>query len=95
MQLTDITSATRLINILRNHQVTRASVFGSYARGEADENSDLDLLIELPANNSLFDLINLKFKLEDELQKKVDLITFASINKQIKDQILAERMDLF
>ena len=95
MQQTDITSATRLINILRNHQVTRASVFGSYARGEADENSELDLLVELPANNSLFDLINLKFKLEDELQKKVDLITFASINKQIKDQILAERIDLF
>jgi predicted nucleotidyltransferase len=95
MQLTDLTATPRLINILRNHQVTRAAVFGSYARGEADENSDLDLLVELPANNSLFDLINLKFKLEDELQKKVDLITFASINKQIKDQILAERMDLF
>jgi predicted nucleotidyltransferase len=95
MHLTDIASPNQLIDILRNHQVIRAAIFGSFARGEATEESDLDLLIELPETKSLFDLLTLKFTLEDKLKKKVDLVTFAGINKRIKDQILTERVDLF
>ena len=57
------------------HQITKVDLFGSYAKGEATEKSDIDLLVEFdrPAV-SLLKIISLKYKLEDQLNVKVDVI---------------------
>lgn len=55
----------RALPILRRHDVRRAGVFGSYARGEAGPESDLDLLVELPSGSSLLDLVGLEQALSD------------------------------
>jgi predicted nucleotidyltransferase len=55
-----------LRSMLRSHGV-KASIFGSYARGEASEGSDLDLLVELAKDKSYLDL----GALQDELEQKL------------------------
>ena len=55
--------------------IKKISLFGSYAEGIADENSDVDLLVEFYTPNvSLFTLSDLKYALEDELKKDVDIV---------------------
>lgn len=78
--------------ILIQAGVSKSALFGSYSRGEQRFDSDVDILVELPAGKSLFDLVGLQLELEDVLQKKVDLVEYGALKKQIipyvqKDQI--------
>src|SRR3989338_8359463 len=59
------------IPILKKNGVVKAGIFGSYARGEAKKNSDIDLLIKFKGRKSLLDLSGLKIELESKLTKKV------------------------
>lgn len=65
----------RLQAILSKYGIVSASIFGSFARGEARSDSDLDLLIKPSANTSLFDIIDLQKELEEAMQRPVDLVT--------------------
>lgn len=85
----------QIIPILRRHDVIRAGIFGSFARGEARPDSDLDLLIELPRGKSLFDLSALALELEDALGRKVDLVTYTAIHPRLREGILASEVVLF
>jgi len=64
-----------LNEVLRKYGVTKAYVFGSYARGEETPESDLDLLVELGAGRTYLDLGGLQFELEQRLSRKVDITT--------------------
>jgi predicted nucleotidyltransferase len=64
-----------LRRILKKHGVVAASLFGSFARGEAREDSDLDLLVKVRPSVSAFDLVNLQAELEVATRCKVDLAT--------------------
>ena len=64
-----------LRQILKDHGVISASVFGSYARGENNQDSDLDLLVKLNDSSSLYDLIDLQRVLEGTINHKVDIAT--------------------
>lgn len=83
----------KAIPLLQKANIKKASLFGSYARGDFDENSDVDILIEPPDNMGL-EFIELKLDLEDVLQKKVDLVSFRGINKYLKNHILAHQIPL-
>lgn len=87
------------IEILKNHEsafkgkyhVRRIGVFGSFARGEEKEGSDIDVLIELEQGYETFDnYIDLKYFLEDLFGRKVDLVTVDALRPQLKDDILRE-----
>jgi predicted nucleotidyltransferase len=67
----------RLAAICRRHRVKRLGVFGSAARGDATESSDVDLLVEFEkdAETSLFDMVRLQEELSRLLGRKVDLAT--------------------
>ena len=75
---------------LKNRDIVRAAIFGSYARGEAKKDSDLDLLVSFKPRKSLLDLVRLKFELEKILGKKVDILTFDSIHPRLKKFILKD-----
>ena len=80
------------IRILKENGVKRASIFGSFARGEEKEGSDIDFLIEFEDDEkSLIDLIKLKEELEDELGMEVDILTYMSIHPLLKSRILKEQ----
>lgn len=83
----------RSLPILKRHAVKHAAIFGSFARGDAKANSDVDFLIEYKSKNkSLFDLVDLKSELEDCLGRKVDLVTYSSIYWRLREPILAEQV---
>jgi hypothetical protein len=80
-------------NILIEGGVKRAALFGSFARGDATEDSDVDLLIEFKGKKkSLLDLAALKIQLEESLGKNVDLITYNSLHPLLRDRILSEQV---
>ena len=63
-----------IIPYCRKYPVKRISLFGSYARGEAKEDSDVDLLIEFETPISLMKILGMQTRLEEELGRKVDLV---------------------
>ena len=80
--------------ILKQMGVIRSSLFGSYARGENKEDSDVDILVDLPRGKSLFDLVELQMKLEEALGKKIDVVTYRSLHPLLRDRILAEQIKI-
>jgi uncharacterized protein with HEPN domain/predicted nucleotidyltransferase len=79
---------------LKQHQIIHAGVFGSLARGEMEEDSDIDLLVQLPGHKSLMALVGLKLDLEEALGKTVDLVEYSTIHPLLREQILAEEVAL-
>lgn len=84
----------RVLPILKEAGITRSSLFGSYVRGDNTEKSDIDILVEVPDGTGLFAFIGLQHKLEDALNKKVDLVTFTGLKPLLREQILREQVPL-
>lgn len=80
--------------VLQQAGVIRSSIFGSYVRGDNREDSDIDMLVELPKGKSYLDLVNLQRKLGRVLVKKVDLLTYNSISPLLKDYILKDQVQI-
>mgnify|MGYP001602016641 CR=1 FL=1 len=84
---------TPIVEVLKNHKIRKAGIFGSYARGEEKENSDIDVLIDVGGRKfSLLDLISLEMELEKRLGKKIYLLTYAWINSNLKKYILKDEV---
>jgi len=83
-----------LLEILKKHEVKKASLFGSIVREEMTTDSDIDLIIEFKGDKSLLDLAALQIELEEILRLKVDILTYNSIHPLLKDQILAEQVEI-
>lgn len=81
----------KILPVLKKNEVSRASLFGSIVRGEATEESDIDLLVEFRGEKSLLDLAGLKIELEELLGKKVDVLTYRSLHPLLRDRILNEQ----
>ena len=85
----------KLVEICKSNDVTMVGLFGSMARGEATENSDIDLLVQLAKPKSLLSLVALERKLSDALGRKVDLLTEAALSPYLRDRILSELQVLY
>jgi predicted nucleotidyltransferase len=83
-----------LIAVLKKHGVKKAALFGSFARGEATEESDIDLLVEFEGRKSLLDLAGLQLDLQDTVKRQVDVLTYNSLHPLLKDRILREQVML-
>ncbi len=81
----------KIVFILKKNGVTKASIFGSYARGDATKNSDVDILIEPPRGIGL-GFVGIKLELEKEIGRKVDLLTYNSIHPYLKKYIVADEV---
>lgn len=86
MHLDDIKE--KAFPILRNAHINKAALFGSYVRGDNTEKSDIDILVAFPENTTLIDVVRLKKKLEEQLQKNVDLVSYNAISPLLKHSIL-------
>ncbi len=84
----------KALPVLKQANVKKAALFGSYVRGENTKESDIDMLVELPSDATLFELGGLKVTLEEKLNKKVDIVTYKSISPVIKDSILNNQYPL-
>lgn len=72
------------------HNTTNPRVFGSVLHGVDSEKSDLDLLVDRTATTSLFDIVRIKFELEELLGVEVDVLTPDSLHENFRDSVLAE-----
>ena len=85
---------SKIIGIIRREGIKKAGIFGSYARGDQKNTSDIDILIEPTKKMSLFDIIKLENELKKRLNKNIDLLTYASIHNLLKDRILKEEVKI-
>ena len=69
-------------------------IFGSVARGEANSESDVDFLVDMEAERSLFDLGGLLMELQDLLNCPVDVVTEKGLRQRIRDRVLSEAIHL-
>lgn len=83
-----------IIKIAANHGAQNLRIFGSVARGEATQSSDLDVLIKLEPGRSLLDLVAIKQDLEDLLGCSVDVVTEDAVSPHIRDQVLKDAVSL-
>jgi predicted nucleotidyltransferase len=79
-----------ILAIAHRHGAKNVRLFGSVARGEDNETSDIDLLVSMEKNCSLYDLIGLQQEIQQMLNRKVDILTDKSINRYLQAQILQE-----
>jgi hypothetical protein len=83
---------SEVVPALKRHDVVRAALFGSFARGEQEEASDLDILVEFGKEKSLLDLVALKLELEETLGRGVDDLTYGSLHPGIRERVLKEQV---
>jgi predicted nucleotidyltransferase len=79
-----------IIETLKPFRPMRIGLFGSVARNEETNSSDIDILFLLKNPIGLFTLSDLQFELEEKLHKKVDLVSENGLNKFIKERVLKE-----
>ena len=72
------------------YRVTQVGVFGSYARGEQTENSDVDVLIDYIQAPTLVHLVELRDFLQGLLNMKVDVVTKNGLKPRIRERVLSE-----
>lgn len=79
------------VSILKKNGVVRAALFGSIVRGDRTPQSDIDILVELEEGKTLLDLIGLRLALEEQLDAKVDVVTYDSLHPLLKETIVHEQ----
>ncbi len=84
-----------LIDICRRNDVSKLGIFGSMARGEDTDRSDIDLLVEFGKQKSLFALVRLERELSIALGRKVDLLTEAALSPYLRERVLRELQVLY
>ena len=84
----------QILRVAARHGARRVRVFGSVARGDADETSDIDFLVELEPGRTLFDLGGLLMDLRDLLGRDVDVVTERGLKTRIRTRVLQEAVAL-
>lgn len=84
-----------MITIANKHGAFNLRIFGSVARGEADENSDIDILVDYSLDKiSSWFPAGLILDLEQLLGYKVDIVTESGLKERIREQVLKEAKPL-
>ena len=81
----------KIIKILKEYNIRKAGIFGSYARGDFKDSSDVDILVE-PIKNMGFKFAGLEIELAKALKKKVDLVSYNGISPYLKERILSQEV---
>jgi len=86
----------KIRSFFSNRPVKKAYIFGSYSRDEADQNSDIDILVELDHTTPIgMKFFTYKDELEQILKKKVDLVSYEGISKYIKPLIDKDKILIY
>lgn len=83
-----------ILEIAAKHGARNVRIFGSFARGEADAESDIDFLVEMEPGRSIFDMGGLLMDLQELLGRKVDVATDRGLKPRIRDHVMREAVNL-
>lgn len=84
----------QILELAKKHGVTDIRVFGSVARGEAREDSDIDFLIKRLPKTDLMDIGGFYAGVEDLLHNKIDVVSEGALSHRIKDRVISEAVYL-
>ena len=84
----------KILPILQDYGVEKVALFGSCVRDEMEEDSDIDILVEIKKDISLLDFVGLKQKIEEALGRKVDLVEYDTLKPLLRERILKEQVVL-
>lgn len=86
-----------LNNLCIKNRISYLGLFGSYARGEADAQSDVDLLVDFAVTPSLLKHVGMEYEFSENLfgNRKVDLVTKKSLKKDFAPRISEELVTLY
>ena len=87
-------NAVAIREVAARHGASQVRVFGSFARGTQQNDSDLDLLVDLAPGRSLLELIAIQQDLEDLLGRRVDVVTTRSLSPYFRDSVLKDAIPL-
>ena len=79
-----------ILQIASRHGAYNVRVFGSVARGDADSGSDIDFLVDMEPDRSLFDLGGLLMDLKALLKRDIDVVTEKSLHWYIRNRVIKE-----
>lgn len=82
----------KILPILQRYEVKKVGLFGSCVRGEMREDSDIDILVQIKKDISLFDFVGIKLEIEEALERKIDLVEYSTIKPLLKERILKEQV---
>ncbi len=85
----------RVISFLKECGAKKISIFGSYVRGEATSESDLDIIADFDENISLLDIVSFEMDLSEQIGIKVELLTEKAISPYIIEEVLEEAKVIF
>jgi uncharacterized protein len=88
------TRRDEILEVARARGATRIRVFGSVARGDATEASDIDFLVDLEPDRNLLDLGGLLMDLQDLLERDVDVVTERGLRPRVATRVLADAVEL-
>ena len=80
--------------IKREYKAEIIGIFGSYAREEQKEESDIDVLVKFHKGATLFELVGLALFLEEVLGVKVDVVPYDAVRPEIKEKVFKEAVYL-
>ena len=83
-----------ILAIAARHGASNVRVFGSVARGESQQSSDIDFLVDLEPDRDLFDLGGLLMDLQDLLGLRVETVTEPALHERIREKVLQEAVQL-
>lgn len=83
-----------ILLIAERHGARNLRVFGSVARGDADDQSDIDFLVDVESGRSLFDLGGLQTELEMLLSRSVDVVSERGLKPRMRARVLSEATPL-
>src|SRR5262249_15669679 len=83
-----------ILQLAAKHGARNVRVFGSVARHEADEQSDIDFLVEMEPGRSLLDMGGFLMDLRELLGREVDVVTERGLKPRIRDRVLQEAVAL-
>jgi hypothetical protein len=95
MQTVEFTTVGKQVaNVLKRYSIARAAIFGSFARGDENKHSDIDILIESSQPISLFQLLRMEEELQWITKRKIDIVEYAAIKKSIRKNILKDAISI-
>jgi len=95
MTLKDLlTKREKILQVCAKYGARNVRVFGSVVRGEADEQSDVDLIVEFEPGRSLLAPAALLLELQELLGCKVDVVSERGIKPRIRERVLREAVPL-
>ena len=95
MASVDTLDTAQILHVSQRHGVTFLALFGSTARGEADADSDIDLLVAFGSPKSLLDLAQIEREMSEAIGHKVDLLTEGAVSPYFREGVRAQLKVLY